>query len=125
MKHKALTSSSLPPPWSCLMPDLGDAPLQMNSCESAAGPAVSFPLYRASLVAAMLVFHWDVVADWGFFMTGGSDLDLQSESLHGKWDPIPEMSFPQPVCSANEVLHSLSSCFSFHLKASSQEHLKT
>lgn len=71
------------------MPDLGDAHLQINSCEDPAGPVMSFPLYPASLFAAMLVFHWDVVvADWGFFMTGGFDLDLESESLDGKWDPI-------------------------------------
>lgn len=87
---------------------------------------MSFPLYPASLFAAMPVLHWDiVVADWGFFMTGGFDLGLQSESLHGKWDPIPEMSFPHPVFFANEVLQGLSSCFSFQLKTSSQAHLQT
>lgn len=58
-------------------------------------------------------------------MTRGFDLDLESESLDGKWDPIPEMSFPHPVFFANEVLQSLSSCFSFQLKASSRAHLKT
>lgn len=87
---------------------------------------MSFPLCPACLFAAVLVFHWDVVAaDWGFFMTGGCDLDLESESLHGKWDPITEMAEPHPVFFANEVLQSLSSCFSFQLKASSQAHLKT
>lgn len=31
-------------PEPCPMPDLGDAHLQINSCESAAGPVMSFPL---------------------------------------------------------------------------------
>lgn len=90
MKSKALTSSSLPlshaRPGRCFS--------QINSCESAAGPVMSFPLYPASLFAAMPVLHWDVVVvDWGFFMTGGFDLGLQSESLHGKWIPSQRCHF--------------------------------
>lgn len=100
--------------------------MQINLCENAADPVVSFPLYPVSPFAAMLVFHWDVVvADWGFFTTGGFDLDSESESLRGKWDLTTEMSFPCLAFFVNEVLQSLSSSFSFQLKASSQAHLKT
>lgn len=41
-------------------------------------------------------------------MAGGADLDLESESLRGKWDPITETLFPCPVFFANEILQNLS-----------------
>lgn len=43
-----------------------------------------------------------------FFMAGGADLDSESESLRGKWDPITEILFPCPVFFANEILQNLS-----------------
>lgn len=81
------------------MPDLGDACSQINSCESAAGLVMSFPLCPASLFAAMLVLHWDVVVtDWGFFMTGGFDLGLQSEPWQMGSHPRDVISSPSVLC---------------------------
>lgn len=60
-----------------------------------------------------------------FFMAGGADLDSESESLRGKWDPITEILFPCPVFFANEILQNLSVlvCWFFFFFPSSQKPL--